>query len=654
MSITGAVTAASVVGGVMTGSSVSVTGNITGSYIIGNGSQLTGLPAGYSNSNASSFLAAFGSNVISTTGTITSGNITSGNVLTGGLVSATGTVTGSSFLGSVVSITGAVTAASVVGGVMTGSSVSVTGTATAASVVGGVMTGTSVSASGNVTSGNVLTGGLISAAGQVSANTLYVSSNANILGNLNVQGNITFINSNVITTNDLYIELANNQTTYSNINGAGFNVGPAGSALTNWTYNSTANAWSTNVGVSVTANVIGGNITTAGLVSATGTITGSSHLGTVVSASGNVTGGNVLTGGSVSATGNITGSYIIGNGSQLTGLPAGYSNSNASSFLAAFGSNVISTTGTITSGNITSGNVLTGGLVSATGNITGSYLFGNGSQITGLPAGYSNATAASFLAAFGSNTISSTGTITTTANITGGNVLTGGLVSVTGNVTVGNVLTGGLVSATGTITGSSHLGTVVSASGNVTGGNVLTGGLLSVTGNITAGNLSVSTGTVTVGNIVNGGTSAVGNIGSTTVPFNTIFAKATSAQYADLAENYLADAVYAAGTVVSFGGDLEITASTADSDTRVAGVVSTNPSYLMNGGLVGDNVVAVALTGRVPCRVTGVVRKGDLMVSNGDGTARAEANPAVGTVIGKALADFDGVTGVVEVVVGRV
>jgi hypothetical protein len=185
-----------------------------------------------------------------------------------------------------------------------------------------------------------------------------------------------------------------------------------------------------------------------------------------------------------------------------------------------------------------------------------------------------------------------------------------------------------------------------------TNGNILTGGTVSSTGNITGGNLSVGTGTITVGNIVNSNGNAVGNIGSSSNYFNTIFAKATSALYADLAELYLADAAYAPSTVVSFGGDFEVTGSTVSGDARVAGIVSTNPSYLMNSGLTGENVVAVALQGRVPCSVTGTVRKGDMLVSNGDGSARADANPAVGTVIGKALADFDGEIGIIEVVVG--
>jgi hypothetical protein len=61
----------------------------------------------------------------------------------------------------------------------------------------------------------------------------------------------------------------------------------------------------------------------------------------------------------------------------------------------------------------------------------------------------------------------------------------------------------------------------------------------------------------------------------------------------------------------------------------------------------------VALTGRVPTRVTGTVRKGDMMVSAGNGVARAESNPKIGTVIGKALADSEG-NAVIEIVVGRV
>jgi hypothetical protein len=102
-----------------------------------------------------------------------------------------------------------------------------------------------------------------------------------------------------------------------------------------------------------------------------------------------------------------------------------------------------------------------------------------------------------------------------------------------------------------------------------------------------------------------------------------------------------------------FGGDKEVTQCVHDMCSRVAGVVSTNPAYLMNSGLEGEHTVELALTGRVPTKVRGPILKGDLIVSAGDGHARAEGLPQVGTVIGKALEDFDGDTGVIEVVVGK-
>ena len=126
---------------------------------------------------------------------------------------------------------------------------------------------------------------------------------------------------------------------------------------------------------------------------------------------------------------------------------------------------------------------------------------------------------------------------------------------------------------------------------------------------------------------------------------------ATSAQYADLAEMYTADADIEPGTVVCFGGDKEVTTCMLEADKKVAGVVSTNPAYLMNSDAEG--AVAVALQGRVPCKVKGPVAKGDMMVSAGDGSAKASADPKLGEVIGKALEDFDGEEGVIEVVVGR-
>ena len=135
--------------------------------------------------------------------------------------------------------------------------------------------------------------------------------------------------------------------------------------------------------------------------------------------------------------------------------------------------------------------------------------------------------------------------------------------------------------------------------------------------------------------------------------YATIFnGTATRAQYADLAENYLADAEYEEGTVLMIGGVNEVTLGT-DLTRKVIGVVSKNPAHLMNCELEGDHVVAIALQGRVPVKVRGKVSKGDLMVSAGDGYAKAHDDPRMGMVIGKALEDFDGVEGVIEVVVGK-
>lgn len=152
--------------------------------------------------------------------------------------------------------------------------------------------------------------------------------------------------------------------------------------------------------------------------------------------------------------------------------------------------------------------------------------------------------------------------------------------------------------------------------------------------------------------------SADTNLGSASSKFNEVYATefkgvASQAYYADLAENYVSDKSYEPGTVVEFGGEYEVTIA-SDKTPRVAGVVSTHPAYLMNSIQQGEHVVAVALQGKVPCKVTGSVTKGDMMISGGNGCAIACDNPNIGTVIGKALEDFHGEYGLINIVVGRV
>lgn len=151
------------------------------------------------------------------------------------------------------------------------------------------------------------------------------------------------------------------------------------------------------------------------------------------------------------------------------------------------------------------------------------------------------------------------------------------------------------------------------------------------------------------------------NLGNSARKWNTVYAQvfngvATTAQYADLAENYLADAMYDPGTVVVFGGDAEVTVTDVKGNRRVAGIVSTDPAYLMNSELQGEFVASIALQGRVPCKALGRVAKGDILVSSAiPGYAIVDNDPRVGTVIGKAVGEkLDSGKGVVEVVVGRV
>jgi len=177
----------------------------------------------------------------------------------------------------------------------------------------------------------------------------------------------------------------------------------------------------------------------------------------------------------------------------------------------------------------------------------------------------------------------------------------------------------------------------------------ITGNSITVTGNITVNSAG---GPIA---IVNGASNGVGNIGSNSTKFNTVFAKASSAQYADLAEIYTSDQQYLGGTVVVFDGEAEVTQSHSPHDTRIAGVVSTNPAYLMNHDAVG---VPVALQGRVPCRVLGPVSKGDRVVSShipGVAQALDPLHYQPGCIIGKALQAIDSAEiSVIEVVVGRV
>jgi hypothetical protein len=372
---------------------VSATGNVRGNYILGNGSQLTGLPATYTNTNVVSLLSTFGSNIISTTGSVTAGNVTGGNLLTNNIISATGNITTSGFfVGDFVgNITGTITNVPGPGGAVLYNNGAGNVAATSGlifdnsgpnvlTVLGSYSATEGITATGNITGGN--------------------------LSGTNIVGTLTTVAQNNITS-----------------------VGTLSS-------------------VTVTANVAGGNLTTSGQVSATGNIrtanylfvgqdinvagdvTATSYTGTSLSLSGNITGGNL------SAIGNVSASYIFGNGSQLTGL----------------------ITNTIQNGN---SNVLVG---SSAGNVS--------INVRGI----------SPLVIFTPLGQTTTGVISATGTVTGGNIATGGTVSATGEVTGANIRTNGTVSASGNITGGNIVGNIfsnaVSVGGNISAGNVLVSGAI--------------------------------------------------------------------------------------------------------------------------------------------------------------------------------
>tara|TARA_B100001121_G_scaffold306273_1_gene325454 strand:- start:609 stop:2105 length:1497 start_codon:yes stop_codon:yes gene_type:complete len=192
----------------------------------------------------------------------------------------------------------------------------------------------------------------------------------------------------------------------------------------------------------------------------------------------------------------------------------------------------------------------------------------------------------------------------------------------------------------GTTTPSTTLevaGTVTATTftGNFSGGIA---GDISNSGTNSMGTLTMG-GTLTTKNIVPDANTTY-DIGTSLKQYNLIYAKATSAQYADLAEKYETDSNYDVGTVVVFGGEKEVTQSTISNDTRVCGVISEDPAYLMNSGSEGQ---AVALVGKVKCKVHGVVAKGDLLTTCGThpGCAQKAISPVLGSIVGKAMESKD-------------
>lgn len=247
-----------------------------------------------------------------------------------------------------------------------------------------------------------------------------------------------------------------------------------------------------------------------------------------------------------------------------------------------------------------------------------------------------------------------------------GNVISdGSTLHTVGNIVVNNKLVGvassdstpfnPVGSSFATITPGLNILTNVAVSGNVTASNISAGNAL-FSGNVTfTGNVSLPGPTGEFASNIVPAANLSYNIGSPTVWWNNIYGTSIHAQYADLAERFEADTAYEAGTVVELGGAAEITSALEDLSDNVFGVISTRAAFVMNGRAGDDNThPPVAVQGRVPVKVIGKVKKGDRLVSAGNGYARAGTKQEITTwnVIGRSLENktTDG-AGVIEAVV---
>jgi len=469
--------------------------NFTELYNIGG---ITGIANGTSNiaiveDATVSISAANVANVFVVSGT----GATNQGLLLSNTISATGNVTvGGFYFGNGSQLTGVISSAPAA--LITGTTLSSNVTTSTLTSVGVL---TNLSVAGNVIGGNLRTSGELSASGNINGQ------NINTGGAVAATGNITGGNVNT----DGQISVTGNINSGGRVTAASF-VGD-GSGLTGFTVSSNA---ALLTGSLLSANVVNSSLQTLGTLSSlvvnnalggNGAITANSVsvLGGTISATGAVTGGNVVSLGFVNASGagifggDITGGNITGN---LTDGNVAANNLNATTRVSGA---IISASGNITGANV---NAVT---ISASGNVIGNLLLG-----TIATAAQPSIT-----------TVGTLGSLTVTANITGGNINTGGVVSAAGNISGLNLgttgaVSAGTVSASGNITGgnimgganvnaTTHTGTTVSVTGNIDSGNLRTGGQITATGNITGANTTIT------GNLIATGTA--GYLNSTTVAF---------------------------------------------------------------------------------------------------------------------------------------
>ena len=380
-----------------------------------------------------------------------------------------------------------------------------------------------------------------------------------------------------------------------------------------------------------TTGALGGNII----------LSGGSHNqqgGNVVVSAGRATGLNGPGGDIIIKAGSSTGSANASRIIFQTGTPGSSGNTvQVLSNRAVISDTNVNILMTTAAANTASGALVIAGGIGVGGNIHGSAFYGNATGLFSIPAANVSGAVAN-----------------ATYAVTAGTVSTAAQPTIT---SLGNLTT--LTVDSGTITSTSPIlfkqtWNNVNASFTTLRINAIdnnsssTSYLLDLQTNSSSKVTVNKNGTLQVLDITTGANTTAGNI---TGNWSLTAGSRLNATYADLAEYYESDINYEPGTVVEFGGEKEITIA-SDATIRVAGVVSTNPAYIMNSSCPGI-ALPVALQGRVPVKVRGTIRKGDLLISGGNGYARPTNSPIIGSIIGKALQNFEGIEGIIEVAVGR-
>jgi hypothetical protein len=472
--------------------------------------------------------------------------------------------------------------------------------------------------------GNVFANGTAVLANSVGSTVTFTAGN-----NIQITGNNT---SKTVTIGVTGISLNSISNGTSNVNvvssGGNITVGVGGTG--NVAVFSTSGLDVTGR-VSATGNITGGNLLTSGQIGATGTVTSNGATNGTAFAVGNSAVSNVALG--MFPTAGTAGEYAIRDYSNVAStlyLDVGMGGTANGTFRFRT-TNAFTTLATITTSGIN-----TPYAVSATGNITGNNFIGNGSQLTGIVA-----TAGAFITNGTSNVV-----VSASGNVT---------VGVAGTATVATFTTAGLVANSVAATNNGNA-TNFKVGDDAWLGDINTADTIGIRGQQNAANAYIVFG--------NADNTQLGRAGSGPLTYGGAFSATgnitglnLNSSGADLAEKYVADSDYTPGTVVEFGGTNEITISTQSHSTRVAGIVSTSPGHLMNVDLLDRHVTAVALTGRVPCRVIGKIQKGDCVVSSsvsGVATALDKKLYEPGCIIGKALDTYDSnQIGTIEVAVGR-